>query len=206
MNDRVNEGAARKEPARQIRLRLMEAASPVAWHNSTARSGRATEDTCPVPHGGTGLYKTIASNGAPGGGDGEPAEAGDSVRGYARGIVVLGGGIDLGIADSGATRYDHARGIPLVMSKRRGPLIAALVLVTVCAFSTLGLAHSHGLAHDEAHCICQLCHIQHAAVPQPSAPAQVPFALRVVRFATQEQPEAIAAAPITRSNPRAPPA
>ena len=92
------------------------------------------------------------------------------------------------------------------MYKRRTALIAILLVVGICAFSTIIVAHSDGLRHNAAHCKCQLCHIQHVAESQANAPAQIQFALHVVWFAAEEQPTAIGAAPIIRSNPRAPPA
>ena len=45
------------------------------------------------------------------------------------------------------------------------------------------VAHFDGNSHDEDHCTCQVCHIGHAAVPQPAAQAANPgsFANREVR-------------------------
>ncbi|MGH9690343.1 MAG: hypothetical protein ACRD4C_04470 [Candidatus Acidiferrales bacterium] len=84
-------------------------------------------------------------------------------------------------------------------------LVVALALA-VFALSTQVVAHSDGLAHDEAHCTCQLCHISHAAVPQPAAHAQIENALQVTKFTPEEQTPAVAISAGILSNPRAPPA
>lgn len=92
------------------------------------------------------------------------------------------------------------------MPKRRVALIAIVLIVALCAFSTVVVAHSDGLGHAEDHCTCQLCHIQHAAVPQPSAPVQMPLALHVVRCVSEEQPLTFVTSDFIPSVPRAPPA
>ncbi len=92
------------------------------------------------------------------------------------------------------------------MTKRRATCVAILLIIGVCVLSTVVVAHSDGLGHNEEHCTCQLCHIQHAAVPQPSAPAVVVLALCAVRRICEEQTLTIEAAGLIPSVPRAPPA
>ena len=84
--------------------------------------------------------------------------------------------------------------------------LAVALMLTVCALSTQVVAHSDGLLHDESHCTCQLCHITHAAIPQPAAPAKIEFSPRIARFTPVEQPAAAAASASILGFPRAPPA
>jgi CxxC motif-containing protein (DUF1111 family) len=93
-----------------------------------------------------------------------------------------------------------------MMTKRRSALVAIVLVIAVCSLSTAVVAHSDGLGHSEANCTCQLCHIQHAAVPQPTAPVQVTVALQVVRYVAEEQLTAVATTLCIHSVPRAPPA
>ena len=84
--------------------------------------------------------------------------------------------------------------------------LAVALMLTVCALSTQVVAHSDGIIHDESHCTCQLCHITHAAIPQPAIHAKIEFSPRITRFALLEQ-AAVASAPVNiLSIPRAPPA
>lgn len=92
------------------------------------------------------------------------------------------------------------------MSNRRKALIAILLTAALCVFSTVVVAHSDGLGHSEEHCTCQLCHIQHVAVPQPSAPVQVPLALHIVQRVFEPQRASVIASDFIPSVPRAPPA
>jgi hypothetical protein len=93
------------------------------------------------------------------------------------------------------------------MSKRISVrFLTVLLLLTFFALSTQVVAHSDGLSHDEAHCTCQLCHISHAAVPQPAAHAQIENTLQVAKFTPEEQTAAVATSAGILSIPRAPPA
>jgi hypothetical protein len=85
-------------------------------------------------------------------------------------------------------------------------LLTALLLLAVCAFATQGVAHSHGVTHDEDGCTCQVCHIGHAAIPQPAHSAQSQSSLLVARFVSAEESEVAAQAVTAPSIPRAPPA
>jgi hypothetical protein len=92
------------------------------------------------------------------------------------------------------------------MSNRRNALIAIVLTFALCVFSTVVVAHSDGLGHTEEHCTCQLCHIQHVAVPQPSAPVQVPLALHVVQRVLEQQRASVITSDFIVSVPPAPPA
>jgi|HubBroStandDraft_2_1064218.scaffolds.fasta_scaffold743814_1 hypothetical protein len=93
------------------------------------------------------------------------------------------------------------------MSKRLPLRLVALPLIlTVLILGAQVVVHYDGDAHDEAHCTCQVCHIAHAAIPQPAAQAQVDVPLRVARFAPfQARTSTVESASIL-SIPRAPPA
>jgi len=84
-----------------------------------------------------------------------------------------------------------------------------LGLFLVLAVFVLGVqvvAHFDGFSHDEDHCTCQICHIAHAAIPQPAAQAEVKIPLRMVRLALSEAPVSVIEAASILSIPRAPPA
>jgi hypothetical protein len=84
-----------------------------------------------------------------------------------------------------------------------------LVLPLILAVFILGVqvvAHFDGNSHDEAHCTCQICHIAHAAVPQPAAQTKIQVPLRIVRFAPLEAPVPSVESASISSIPRAPPA
>ena len=93
------------------------------------------------------------------------------------------------------------------MSKRISlRLIAAPLILAVFILGVQVVAHFDGNSHDEAHCTCQVCHIAHAAIPQPATQAQVEVPLSVARLALSEwQTSTIEVASIL-SIPRAPPA
>jgi len=85
-------------------------------------------------------------------------------------------------------------------------LLTTILLLAVCAFATQGVAHSHDLTHDEDHCTCQVCHVGHAAIPQPAHSAATHSAPLVARFIPAEESAAAAEPIATPSIPRAPPA
>lgn len=82
-------------------------------------------------------------------------------------------------------------------------LLAVALILAVGCFSVQAAGHWHGHSSDEQH--CQICHIGHAAVPQPTAHigAQTPIA--VARFAVAEN-QKLALDPVCSHRiPRAPP-
>jgi hypothetical protein len=85
-------------------------------------------------------------------------------------------------------------------------LLVLPLLLAVFALGTEAVAHSHGLSHDEDHCTCQVCHIGHAAIPQPTAHAQIKASLLIARFAPAEVLPLSPESPDAVSVPRAPPA
>jgi hypothetical protein len=93
------------------------------------------------------------------------------------------------------------------MPKRLTTRLFALALVLcVFALGTQVVAHSDGANHDEAHCTCQICHIAHAAVPQPAAQAEIQVSLVVGRHSFDEELPAFSQTQNILSIPRAPPA
>ena len=85
-------------------------------------------------------------------------------------------------------------------------LLALSLMLAVFALGSEAVSHSHGVSHDEDHCTCQVCHVGHAAVPQPTGHAQLEAPLMLALLAPAEfgfvLPESIDVASI----PRAPPA
>jgi hypothetical protein len=85
-------------------------------------------------------------------------------------------------------------------------LLAVPLMFAVLVLGSQVVAHFDGNSHDEAHCTCQVCHIAHAAMPQPAAQAQIQVPLRVVRFASSETSVRTVESASILSIPRAPPA
>jgi hypothetical protein len=85
-------------------------------------------------------------------------------------------------------------------------LVAVPLILAVFILGAQVVAHYDGDGHDEAHCTCQICHIAHAAIPQPAAQAQIQVPLQVARFAARETTARAAESANILSNPRAPPA
>jgi hypothetical protein len=85
-------------------------------------------------------------------------------------------------------------------------LLAVPLILAVFILGVQVVAHFDGISHDEAHCTCQVCHIAHAAIPQPAAQGQIQISLRVARFAQYEQSSLTVESASTPSIPRAPPA
>jgi hypothetical protein len=95
--------------------------------------------------------------------------------------------------------------IEFVMAKRiTKRLLAIAVVLALAALSTHAVSHWHNHAYDEDH--CQVCHVGHAAIPQPAAQVAVQLAVPTARLAPAEEfaPDLdFGGAP---SIPRAPPA
>ena len=85
-------------------------------------------------------------------------------------------------------------------------LLTIALVLAVCAFATQGVAHSHGVTHDEDNCTCQVCHIGHAAIPQSTHSGEILSSPLIARFAPAEESEVAAEVIATPSIPRAPPA
>jgi hypothetical protein len=85
-------------------------------------------------------------------------------------------------------------------------LLAVPLMLAVLILGVQVAAHFDGNSHDEAHCTCQVCHIAHAAIPQPAAQAQIQIPLPVAAFAAFEQSASTVEFSSTLSIPRAPPA
>jgi hypothetical protein len=71
---------------------------------------------------------------------------------------------------------------------------------------TQAVSHSHGLSHDEDHCTCQVCHVGHAVIPQPTAQAQITAPLLIARFVPAEASSLLLEPTDINCIPRAPPA
>jgi hypothetical protein len=82
-------------------------------------------------------------------------------------------------------------------------LLAVALILCVGVFATQAAGHWHGHSSDEQH--CQICHIGHAAVPQPAANmgAQTPVA--VARFTVAENQKLTLDPVCSHRIPRAPP-
>ena len=85
-------------------------------------------------------------------------------------------------------------------------LVGLPLIVAVIVLSCQIVAHYDGNDHDEAHCTCQVCHIAHAAIPQPAAQARIEVPLRVAWSAPPETSASIIESASILSIPRAPPA
>jgi hypothetical protein len=96
--------------------------------------------------------------------------------------------------------------LKLFMPKRIAIRFLAVPLIfAVFVLGAQAVGHFDGDSHDEDHCTCQICHIVHAAIPQPAPRAQIEVRLRSVRFAQEERPAAAAETRSILSIPRAPP-
>ena len=99
----------------------------------------------------------------------------------------------------------HPRGIG-VAKRTAVRLIALPLILAVIILSVQVVAHFDGNSHDEAHCTCQICHVVHAAVPQPLAQAQIQIPVRIARFSPVERLSSSVESASSSSIPRAPPA
>jgi hypothetical protein len=103
--------------------------------------------------------------------------------------------------------YDFRGGFLVGVSKKLSiRLLAVPLVLAVFALSAQVAAHFDGNSHDEAHCTCQVCHVAHAAIPQPAAHTQVEIPLQAAISAAFEQPASAVESADTLSIPRAPPA
>jgi hypothetical protein len=93
-----------------------------------------------------------------------------------------------------------------LLRKLAARLLTVALLLSVLGFSTQGVAHSHGVTHDEDGCTCQVCHIGHAAVPQSTHSGEILSSPLIARFTPAEEFEVAAEVIATPSLPRAPPA
>jgi hypothetical protein len=84
-------------------------------------------------------------------------------------------------------------------------LLILLLSLSVFVLGTEAVSHSHGLTHDEDHCTCQVCHVGHAAISQPTVQAQLIAPLLVARFAPAEALLSLQESVDSTSVPRAPP-
>jgi hypothetical protein len=92
------------------------------------------------------------------------------------------------------------------MSKRLSlRLLAVSLILAVFVLGLQVVAHFDGNSHDEAHCTCQICHIAHAAIPQPAAQTQIQAPLWVSAFHNFEQSPTTVESASSLSIPRAPP-
>ena len=90
----------------------------------------------------------------------------------------------------------------------KNPSKHLLSVALVLAIFILGLqvvAHFDGNSHDEDHCTCQVCHVAHAAIPQPASQTEIQAPLRTARFAPPEQSSVTVESASILSIPRAPP-
>jgi hypothetical protein len=90
------------------------------------------------------------------------------------------------------------------MTKRiANRLLAVAAVFALALLATHAVTHWHTSAYDDQH--CQVCHVGHAAIPQPTAQGAelAPFA--VARFSAAEGSSPDFDAVRTPSVPRAPP-
>jgi hypothetical protein len=85
-------------------------------------------------------------------------------------------------------------------------LLALPLILAVFVLGAQAVSHSHGLSHDEDHCTCQVCHVGHVAIPQPTAQTHITAPLLIARFAPAEKSSLLPAPTDIKSIPRAPPA
>jgi len=103
--------------------------------------------------------------------------------------------------------YDlFARSVISMLRRIPIRLLAVPLILAVLILGVQVAAHFDGNSHDEAHCTCQVCHVAHAAVPQPAAQTQIQIPLPVAAFAAFEQSASTVDSASTPSIPRAPPA
>ena len=85
-------------------------------------------------------------------------------------------------------------------------LIVVGLMLAVFVLGVEVVAHYDGNAHDEAHCTCQVCHIAHAAIPQPATQTQIQIPVHIARIAPPENSSPVVESASILSIPRAPPA
>ena len=82
-------------------------------------------------------------------------------------------------------------------------LLAIALMLCVCVLGARSVGHWHDNPLDEQH--CQVCHIGHAAIPQPAIHAEVQSPVPVARFVSADEASHDLAPVRTLSVPRAPP-
>ena len=93
------------------------------------------------------------------------------------------------------------------MSKRLSlRLLAIPLILAVFILGVQVVAHYDGNDHDEAHCTCQVCHVAHAAIPQPAAHVAFHTALFVASYLPIDESAFAVDVLATPAIPRAPPA
>jgi hypothetical protein len=120
-----------------------------------------------------------------------------------RDLITHASRIKLALARLSSSGYDS------ISSMRRRFPLRSLAVPLILAIFILGVqvvAHFDGNSHDEDHCTCQVCHIAHAAIPQPAAQTEIQAPLWISRFASSEQASVTAEPANILSIPRAPPA
>jgi hypothetical protein len=83
-------------------------------------------------------------------------------------------------------------------------LLAVVLILSVGCFAMQVAGHWHGHASDEQH--CQICHVGHTAVPQPTAQVAKQPPAPIARLASTENQEFHPEPVCDHSIPRAPPA
>jgi hypothetical protein len=82
-------------------------------------------------------------------------------------------------------------------------VLAILLMLSVCLFVAQGVNHSHADGSDERH--CQVCHIGHAAIPEPAAHPLSGIQFPVARFVLVREQQPAIEPVFTQRIPRAPP-
>jgi hypothetical protein len=83
-------------------------------------------------------------------------------------------------------------------------LLAVTAILALALLATHAVSHWHTNAYDEDH--CQVCHVGHAAIPQPAAEVALQAPAPVARLAVGDESVPQLDFVGTLSIPRAPPA
>jgi hypothetical protein len=83
-------------------------------------------------------------------------------------------------------------------------LLAVAIVIAVALLTTHAVSHWHAHEYDEDH--CQVCHVGHAAIPQPAAQVAVQAPAPTARIVLAEEFAPNFEFVYTLSIPRAPPA
>jgi hypothetical protein len=81
--------------------------------------------------------------------------------------------------------------------------LAVALILCICVLGAQAVSHWHDNPLDEQH--CQVCHIGHAAIPQPAVQAAVQSPLPVARLVLADETRHDLDPIVTQSIPRAPP-
>jgi hypothetical protein len=82
-------------------------------------------------------------------------------------------------------------------------LLAVALILSMGLFAMQAAGHWHEHSSDEQH--CQVCHIGHAAIPQPTAQVGVGTPVAVTRYAASEKQKVSLDPVCSHRIPRAPP-